>query len=141
MNDLATDEELASKVVSIILPLCPQVIWLDSEYENGFRWMGSTEKTKELTEKAWEMSYLAPYSDFVFDETPVKEQYEAVEKLFASFNRRDNPWGERMKPSRYNSLEEWSSNWDANIAMLLEQMYDAGLQDIIDEANRQLGLE
>ena len=46
-----------------------------------------------------------------------------------------------MMPSRYNSLEEWSSNWDANIAMLLEQMYDAGLQDIIDEANRQLGLE
>ena len=141
LNDLATDEELAGRVVSITLPLCPQVIWLDSAYESGFRWMGSTEKTKELTEKAWEMSYLAPYSDFVFDETPVKEQYEAVEKLFASFNRRDNPWGERMKPSRYNSLEEWSSNWDANIAMLLEQMYDAGLQDIIDEANRQLGLE
>ena len=103
--------------------------------------MGSTEKTKELTEKAWEMSYLAPYSDFVFDETPVKEQYEAVEKLFASFNQPNNPWGEKMMPSRYASLEEWSANWDANIAMLLEQMYDAGLQDIIDEANRQLGLE
>ena len=43
--------------------------------------MGSTEKTKELTEKAWEMSYLAPYSDFVFDETPVKEQYEAGGKV------------------------------------------------------------
>ena len=141
LNDLATDEELAGRVVSIFLPLCPQVIWLDSAYESGYRWMGSTEKAKELTKKAWEMSYLAPYSDFVFDETPVKEQYEAVQKLFASFNQPDNPWGEKMMPSRYNSLEEWSSNWDANIAMLLEQMYDAGLQDIIDEANRQLGLE
>ena len=38
-------------------------------------------------------------------------------------------------------MEEWSSNWEANVDMLLEQLYDAGMQDIIDEANRQLGLE
>ena len=140
LNDLATDEELAAEVVSIFLPLCPQVIWLDAEYEYGFHWMGSTEKTKELTEKAWEMSYLAPYSDFVFDETPVKEQYEAVQEVFASLEPPDSAWRE-TRPSSCASLEEWSANWDANIAMLLEQMYDAGLQDIIDEANRQLGLE
>ena len=42
--------------------------------------MGSTESTKELTEKVWEMSYSASYSNFVFDETSVKKQYDLLKK-------------------------------------------------------------
>ncbi len=141
LNLLATNEELAQGVVSYYLSLCPQRIWLNEDYDNGARWQGSVEKTRAITEKAWERAYLAPYSDFVFDETPVKEQYEAVEELFASFNRPDDPWGSAMMPWMCTSMEEWSSNWEANVDMLLEQLYDAGMQDIIDEANRQLGLE
>ena len=100
------------------------------------------EATKAAVEQLFEQAYTAPYSDFVFDETPVKEQYQAVEALFEGFNTPGGiAWEKETDPYRCASLEEWSANWDANVAMLLEQMYDAGLQDIIDEANRQLGLE
>ena len=58
---------------------------------------------------------------------------------------RARKWGLKAIIWKYafyrTSMEEWSSNWEANVDMLLEQLYDAGMQDIIDEANRQLGLE
>ena len=140
LNELALNEELAQGVLNeVALPLCPQILWLQEEQT---RWQGSTEATKAAVEQLFEQAYTAPYSDFVFDETPIKERYQAVEALFEGFNTPGGiAWEKETDPYRCASLEEWSANWDANVAMLLEQMYDAGLQDIIDEANRQLGLE
>ena len=142
LNELATHENLAQGIVDeYYLPLCPSMLWLGEQVEM-FRWQGSMEATKAAVEQLFEQAYTASYSDFVFDETPVKEQYQAVEALFEGFNTPGGiAWEKETDPYRCASLEEWSSNWDANVAMLLEQMYDAGLQDIIDEANRQLGLE
>ena len=139
-NDLVLEEELINEVVSYMLPLSPLVIYMQG-YEYGWRWIESDENTRNLMEEYWEMTELAPYSEFVFDKTPVLEQMEAIEKVFQSYNQPGkNDW-EEVYPKNNASLEEWSANWDANVAILLEQMYDAGLQDIIDEANRQLGLK
>ena len=86
---------------------------------------------------------ISPILGFVFDRTPVEAEVQALESikaeqdLFAS----ENEWvwelmEVRDDPKKYAELLE--KYWQQNIDEYLQKLQDAGIDKVIDEANRQL---
>lgn len=67
---------------------------------------------------------ISDYAGFYFDTSKVGKQILAVEDIVSSVN-------ENFPTEKYNNAEKYLEH-------LNKQLYDAGLQDILDEANRQL---
>lgn len=73
---------------------------------------------------AYENSVLSPYIGFTFDTTDVESRLLAIEEIISAV------------PDEFPS-EDFQSGREY-LSYLNKKMYDAGLQDILDEANRQL---
>lgn len=73
---------------------------------------------------AYENSVLSPYIGFTFDTTDVESQVLAIEEIIYAIP-------DEFPSEDFQSGEEY-------LSYLNKKMYDAGLQDILDEANRQL---
>ena len=74
--------------------------------------------------EAYDNCEVSEYKDFTFDATGLEEELFAIQKIY------------------YSVSSEFPSSNYANEAEYLEELnrklYDAGLQDVLDEANRQL---
>lgn len=142
MNELSADEELLKAVT-----------WDNKGYEfmrlspmndvlNGFTLYnhGTLEENKAETERRmaqYELSEIIP--EFVFDPTPVAEQVTEIKAILDALKERDSWTMETIFPEYWEySMEEWSVYWDECMESLIQDMYDAGMQDVIDEVNRQI---
>ena len=77
-----------------------------------------------------------PLAGFALDTEKVEEQLAAVKNLY-EMGSSDGTI--RINP--FEALYYDATNWERHdeiIDSFVEQLYDAGLQDIIDEANRQI---
>lgn len=135
LNDMSQDETLLQIVHhpdeegNLVVFLSPHADLL----EGAVLGVDLNEKTidENREKKASRLAALQPVPapGFVFDPSNVKKQNEAIISLLAST---DAKLGEEVQ-----SAESWKSI-DARLESIVEQLYEAGLQDIIDEANRQL---
>lgn len=88
-----------------------------------FNGVQSSEMNKSARE-ALENSAVSPFAGFYFDTSNVSKQILAVDDIVLSVS-------DEFPTEKYSDAEEY-------LDYLNERLYDAGLQDILDEANRQL---
>lgn len=90
---------------------------------NPFLGLFNTDIRQEY-KTAYESSVLSPYVGFTFDTSSVASELLAIEGIIYGVP-------DEFPSDEYQSGEEYLSS-------LNERLYDAGLQDVLDEANRQL---
>ena len=90
---------------------------------NPFLGLFNTDIRQEY-KTAYENSVLSPYVGFTFDTSSVASELLAIEGIIYSVP-------DEFPSDEYQSGEEY-------LTSLNERLYDAGLQDVLDEANRQL---
>ena len=90
---------------------------------NPFLGLFNTDIRQEY-KTAYENSVLSPYVGFTFDTSRVASELLAIEGIIYSVP-------DEFPSDEYQSGEEY-------LTSLNERLYDAGLQDVLDEANRQL---
>ena len=134
LNDEATDRRLAE---ALNLSLSENTdIYIGGGYHNLF---GTPEENQITKEKRYEYYEEGVLSEFVFDATPVAEQVGKIDNIIEDLWKGMNCWVQtEFSPENWSTLEAWSENWDYRISELKKQMYEAGLQDVIDEVNRQI---
>ena len=126
-NDIANDLELGAICQSEITPFT------------------STDclSAGPLLEKNWQtfQEQFSTYQEgllpkFSFDPSSVLTQTKAIDLAIQTWQEtRDSS---ELDPASYDSLEAWSSGWDAYLKDFTSILYDNGLQAVLDEVNRQV---
>lgn len=138
LNDMASDRELAAQIHEIPDAVSYPVFYLtpasgikDAVGESSFL----DEPLKENQQTQWQ-SYASlkevPAQGFVFNEEPVQTTIDKLMQLSSFYLGEENPFIE---------LTSGAANWDhykQYIDDFVAELYDNGMQEVIDEANRQL---
>lgn len=137
MNDMSTDIELAQVVKGDMYEdgvnnlLTPTST---AQYQEP-KANGPTEENIEKQKENYQSLLEPPLPGFAMDTEKVKKQMAAVRRLYKI---KDNMIIGIFSMTKESCFSYGWAGHDEITDSFVQQMYDAGLQDIIDEANRQI---
>lgn len=136
MNDMAQDDAFAQLVNSdaetgfFVLDLTPGAGLKSTGGMETFL-TEPVEENRAYQRSIYETMEDCPVPGFVFDSQPVEQQLEAIDELYSAEQ------GTLIDPFNSRRVDSWDI-YEETMETVIDQLYEAGLQEVIDEANRQI---